>query len=216
MKKFFKIFGTFILASMIFTSTSQMGNGEAVVGLVITMVLCAFLIYKIWKKKDPTKVKPKKKSKKQERQDYLASQGITANVVLPHAAGLPIPEGVQCEISSYPNKIAIVGNGLEFNLDKERITDVCVKTDVEIQKQYVSSVGGAIGGAILFGGLGAVVGGRAKEKKSKTTTYYLIFTYTKDGDVNYASFETIAFNKQVDAFVKEFAAQPKKNTSIDL
>lgn len=44
---------------------------------------------------------------------------------------------------------------------------MCIKTDKEIQQQYVSSVGGAVGGAVLFGPLGAITGGRAKKKTVK-------------------------------------------------
>ncbi len=44
---------------------------------------------------------------------------------------------------------------MNFELEKSKITDMCIKTDKEIQQQYVSSVGGAVGGAVLFGPLGA-------------------------------------------------------------
>jgi len=57
----------------------------------------------------------------------------------------------------------------------------------------VSSVGCAVGGAVLFGPLGAMVGGRAKEKTSRVIEYYFIITYHgKTGDLEYLSFETYA------------------------
>ncbi|MEH2944892.1 hypothetical protein VSQ32_19130 [Lachnospiraceae bacterium KK002] len=56
---------------------------------------------------------------------------------------------------------------MNFELEKSKITDMCIKTDKEIQQQYVSSVGGAVGGAVLFGPLGAITGGRAKKKTVK-------------------------------------------------
>ena len=64
-----------------------------------------------------------------------------------------------------------------------------MKTDVEIQKQYVSSVGGAVGGYMLFGGLGAMIGGRAKERETAKTEYYLIITYRKNDELAYISFK---------------------------
>ena len=39
---------------------------------------------------------------------------------------------------------------MNFELEKSKITDMCIKTDKEIQQQYVS-----VGGAVLFGPLGA-------------------------------------------------------------
>lgn len=36
------------------------------------------------------------------------------------------------------------GSGIRYELSKDKITDIAVKTDVEIQKQYVSSAGGAL------------------------------------------------------------------------
>ena len=57
---------------------------------------------------------------------------------------------------------------MTFKLLKEKITDVTMTNDIEIQKNNVSSIGGAVSGAILFGALGAIIGGRAKNKKVKS------------------------------------------------
>lgn len=105
-----------------------------------------------------------------------------------HQAGLPLAEGVKCTITKENYKFRITSGGNEFSLGKEKITDICVKTDVEIQSQYVSSVGGAIAGGMVFGPLGAIVGGRAKKKKTTATEYYLIFTYRSNDNICYASF----------------------------
>ena len=75
-------------------------------------------------------------------------------------------------------------------MSKDKITDICIKTDTEIQKQLVSSVGGAVAGAMLFGTLGAIIGGRAKTKKVKTSTDYLIITYRSDEELKYIGFDT--------------------------
>ena len=107
-----------------------------------------------------------------------------------HVAGLPVSQGTKCAFSYGKEKITVSGSGTDFNIPIERITDMTVKTNIEIQKAYVSSIGGAIGGAALFGPLGAIVGGRAKEKSTKTTQYFFIITYVKEnGDIDYLSFE---------------------------
>lgn len=114
--------------------------------------------------------------------------GITVEGQLKHVNGLPIAENQVCKVVSYPDKYEITASGVSFNLPKDRVTDICIKTDVEIQKQAVSSIGGAVAGAVLFGPLGAIIGGRAKDRKVKTTSKYLIFTYMKDEEVKYIGF----------------------------
>lgn len=141
----------------------------------------------------------------QERIDYLnAKECIAAK----HIDGLPIAESSTCRIYLCENKIIFERNEMTFNLDFERINDIVIKSDVEIQKSYISSAGGAVGGAMLFGALGAMVGGRVKEKTDTKESNYLIFAYTKDEEMKYISFDVtdckeashfpLAFNKKVD------------------
>jgi hypothetical protein len=106
-----------------------------------------------------------------------------------HSVGLPIAENVLCRTFYCYDKIVFESSGVVFTLPMEIISDVTLKSDVEIQKNFVSSVGGAVGGAVLFGPLGAIIGGRAKQKKSKKTTYYLVITYIKDNQVQYIGFD---------------------------
>lgn len=104
-------------------------------------------------------------------------------------AGLPIPEGLICTIETYSDKYIFLTNNSKYELLKSKLTNVCIKTDTEISKQYVSSIGGAVAGAVVFGPLGAIVGGRAKAKKDKTIHRYLIFTYLKNDATEYISFD---------------------------
>jgi len=121
--------------------------------------------------------------------------GITLEKNLIHFNGLPIAENTICKITSYADRYEFTANGLSFNLQKDRVTDICIKTNVEIQKQAVSSIGGAVAGAVLLGPLGAIIGGRAKDRKVKTTTKYLIITYMKDEEVKLLCF---VINPQID------------------
>ena len=142
--------------------------------------------------------------------------GVSLMGKLKHINGLPIPEETLCECFSYPTRYEIKANGLVFNLKKDNISDICIKTHTEIQKQIVSSIGGTIGGAVIggaiggavFGTLGAIIGGRAKTKKNATATKYLIFTYLADNDVKYLGFiltnnsEELLARKIVNEFVQ--------------
>lgn len=146
------------------------------------------------------------RSKKQNQTNHLKAV---------HVAGLPLAENADCVIGIELDKFSFKGGGNEFELSYDKVTGFDVKTDEEIQSQRVSSVGGAVGGALLFGPLGAIVGGRAKTKKTKTLSYYIIFTYLKEDHVEYISFEISAsdLGKARD-FKKIFDTKYCKNNSV--
>ena len=106
-----------------------------------------------------------------------------------HQVGLPLAEGTKCSIEYGIDGFKINGGGIDFKLPLEKVTDVSMTTEAEIQKAYISSIGGAVGGAVLFGPLGAMVGGRVKTKEDRSVTNYLVFTYLKEGEVKYIAFD---------------------------
>ena len=120
-----------------------------------------------------------------------------------HMAGLTVNEGANVDLFVCNDRVVMESNGAQFNLNNNKILDVTVKSETEIRKAYVSSVGGAVGGAILFGPLGAMIGGRAKKKTDKTVKSYLIFTYDKGDKTDFISFEIVNFIK-ADKIVKYF------------
>ena len=76
----------------------------------------------------------------------------------------------------------IISNGIiTQKISNSDVIGVKMVNDVQIQEQYVSSIGGAIAGAALFGVPGAVIGGRAKKKQIKTNETSLVITY-KDNE----------------------------------
>lgn len=139
--------------------------------------------------------------KKKEKNNF---EGITIYTAFHHVNGLPIPENVLCEVFSYPDRIDFKSGTTEIKLSKEKITDISIKTDTAIQQQLVSSAGGAIAGAMLFGSLGAIIGGRVKTKKVKTTTSYLIITYKSENELKYIGFDIQNNPPSADKLVKEF------------
>ncbi len=106
-----------------------------------------------------------------------------------HMAGLPIAEGAEIFVYRCKDKVVFERNQDTIELEINKVRDIFIKTDVEIQKSYVSSAGGAVGGYVLFGPLGAMIGGRTKEKKSTIEEKYLIFSYEKNGEQDYISME---------------------------
>lgn len=144
------------------------------------------------------------KQRKLSMNNKLNDLGAYLKGTYKHIAGLSLPENTFCNVYVCDDKVVIEGNGVTFNLPKEKITDVCIKTEKEIQQQYVSSIGGAVAGGVLFGPLGAIVGGRVKKKKDKKTTQFLIYTYAKDTTIDYISFEIVEIGFNAIKFVEDF------------
>lgn len=129
------------------------------------------------------------KSKQEKLEEKLKRQfDKSRELVGVHMAGLPLAQDVWCDIKIGDDYVEIIGSGNTFKLDLAKITDMQGKTDVDIQKQYSSSAGGAVAGAMVFGPLGAIIGGRAKKKTTQTLEHYFIITYQKDGAPAYISF----------------------------
>lgn len=131
--------------------------------------------------------------------------GVTVYTAFHHVDGLPIAENLLCEVFSYPDRIEFKAGTTSIKLSRKKITDMCLKFDTEIQNQAVSSVGGTIAGAVMFGTLGAIIGGRSKNKKVKTTTQYLIITYTgEQGELKYIGFDIKNNPSSAAKLVQEF------------
>jgi len=139
---------------------------------------------------------------------------------LTHVYGLPIKENTFCKVTSYDDRFEFTSGTVKFELMKEKITDMRIATETEIEKQYVSSVGGAVGGAVLFGPIGAMIGGRAKKKTVKReTTFYLVITYMTDGEIKYVGFIVSPFGqpmKCAKSFVNEFKNSNVGQSTIQL
>ena len=72
----------------------------------------------------------------------MKEDGLSLHAAFHHVNGLPIAENLICEIFSYPDRIEFKSGTTSIKLAREKITDACIKTDTEIQKQMVSSIGG--------------------------------------------------------------------------
>ncbi len=159
--------------------------GELLPSFIVILILLLFLVFCIIMIVKASKIKKKRKKELA----ILKKQGLTIRTTLSHVNGLPLAENLPCEILSYPDRIEFNAGTTNIKLAREKITDMCLKFDTEIQNQAVSSIGGAIAGGVMFGPLGAIIGGRVKNKQHKTTTQYLIITYTgEQGELKYVGF----------------------------
>lgn len=100
-----------------------------------------------------------------------------------HVLGLPVMEGAICSVRSEYDKITIKTQGTVLTLNKNRITYIGKENNIQKYAQAVSSVGGAIAGSMLFGGIGAALGGRVKSRNFLSKRQYLVIAYIGEDDV---------------------------------
>lgn len=165
---------------------------------IVLLFLSIFCIKKYFNSKKPNFIskKEKKKNEKYEKEKLVPgtearSKELGADLCIKaiHMTGLPIAEGADVILYRAKDKVIFERNQDTFELDIKKIKDILIKTDEEIQKSYVSSIGGAEGWSLLFGSFGTMYGGRAIEKTSKVVEKYLIFSYDKDGETKFMSFD---------------------------
>ncbi|WP_312340261.1 hypothetical protein [Anaerospora hongkongensis] len=189
---------------------------ETAIGMVMGgafLVIFLFLLFALFKKM--TGMRNTVKATKQLHKEKMNSIGAINCICAKHMTGLPVAEGTECFVYLCSNMIVFERNETSFNLLIEKIKDIVIKTDTEIQKSHVSSIGRAVVGGVLFGPLGAIVGGRSKEKTSSIESKYLIFTYDKSGEIDYISFDV---TKIPDAykFLDFWSKIPKEKKEIAL
>lgn len=187
-----KICGVLVAVSGIAMAIAGTQSGDVVAGGISCIALIVLGVFMFRKGTPEGKVRAQEKAtlkaqRAQKKRDEIEAwvRGIDAA----HMDGLPLSEGAPCSLTYEETALHIKGGGNTFNLALHKITDIDIKTDVEIQKAYISSAGGALGGAMLFGALGAIIGGRVKEKTTRSCENYLIVTYTAEEKVNYMSFK---------------------------
>lgn len=150
----------------------------------------------------------KLKTDKAKINSLKSETGASVVETFKHAYGLNFPEGTMVTTCLADDKIEFQAKGSSFKLAKSKIIDLAVMTDTQVQNQYTSSIGGAVAGSLILGPLGAVIGGRSKQKSAKTTNHFLIFTYLKDGENQYISFNVTDKILRAKAFINKSGIQP--------
>ena len=142
--------------------------------------------------------------------------GVRVFVSVPSASGLPVPERTLAQVYYFDDHVEIDAGGVEYDLSMDKIQSVSIQTNVDRQTQFVSSAGGALLGAAVAGPIGAVVGGRIKEKQTQQTESYLIIHYIgKDGTLAVLSF-VATHTPKCRELAELFQKRPHQHTKIEL
>lgn len=106
-----------------------------VVILLVFILFCLFMVYYTSHQKSKTK---------KNINNLINERNATLFITLSHFYGLPLAQNTITQIFSCPNEYEFLANNTSFKLAKEKVTDISITTDVDIQKNNVSSIGGAI------------------------------------------------------------------------
>lgn len=127
-----------------------------------------------------------------------------------HVYGLPIAENSICILHLSENRIVVDCKGSVYNLDVARILDMSIKDSKEIK----NSISGAVGGAMLFGPLGAFIGGSSTELHR----FFIIIYKDKNDKEKCISFDmqdNLKHLKYVYKYIEKYN-NSKKKEEIDL
>lgn len=199
---------------------------------IVLFILCVVFSKKLKKKINQPIIMAQRQAAEQARlvhQQELEERNALFKCQGSHAYGLPVAKDAATNCYWCNDRILFEASGTSYNLSFEKLTDIAIKTDSEIQTaiskqdQYVSSAGRAVAGYMLLGPLGAAIGGRARKKTvtnktiiSKSVEHYLIFTYVDDNEVKCVAFEIFNTN-DAKRFVDEFQKiKPAQAQSFDL
>lgn len=94
--------------------------------------------------------------------------------------GLPIPQNTDLTIKLTPSELSIIGIGQEFEINFSKLMMIDLKSDVEMEKIIQQSAPGMVIGAVAFGVIGAMIGGRVKTKEKRVVNHFLIVNYQTD------------------------------------
>lgn len=183
-----------LMAVMLFIGSENDKKAQSIIFLAISAPFWTFGIRIMISKRS---IKKLNKFQKQEQMNVYYVR---------HQTGLPLAPGTACTIAFNKNDINIEGSNTSYHLELSKVRDIFTRTDREIQQEYVSSAGGALAGAMMFGGLGAMIGGRAKKRTvSSKEEHYLIITYQKENlEMYYVSFLVFDMDvKQIDKQAEE-------------
>ncbi len=129
------------------------------------------------------------------------------SILVKHVSGLPMHEGIDCRVIFVDDSIIIMaeeGGSKQFRLAYNKIVDFQIPCEKDLRPVMVSSAGGAIAGARLFGTPGAMIGGRIQRYNFEKIEYSFIVTYKKDDDLADLHFRLISGKVRAVELVKKY------------
>lgn len=162
------------------TTIEESGSVDGLIGILIVLAVIVF----IWHKK----VSPKQKAEKREKKAAKKAQkqyenSFISNLQYPHLSGLNLPAGTNCMFRYNESSVVFETGSQRFTMSMQQVMDMSVITLSQMKSQMVSDAGKAVAGGMMFGAVGAMVGGSAKIKNFTAETPCLVITYRSNGEI---------------------------------
>ena len=203
----------FQLVDAIYLKDSKYAVGFVFALLLGSLLLLMYFLWRRWRGK-----RKKKQAAKPENPPIPSTscqETPLAWAGLQHVSGLPVGEGAPCLVYLFPDRFVFTKDTQTIILPMEKVRDVTIRTERELQTAYVSSAGGAVAGGLLFGIAGALYGGRVQKKETATYQAYFVVTYDKDDGVQYLIFGG-ALGGRPAALLKAYKKLPKEEQYVVL
>lgn len=110
---------------------------------------------------------------------------ITEKILLGNLIeGLPVQNGIDLmfKLKAEGATFFIPSEQKTFEINISKITKVQWYDEIAMEKIITQSAPGMIIGAIAFGTIGAMIGGRVKTKDKKVTTHFVLINYDSEGE----------------------------------
>ena len=104
------------------------------------------------------------------------------NLRLIHVYGLPASQFLPCYIYITKKQYIFEIDKRFLRLDRDKVIDKNIYTDMDVKKQAVSDVGSAIAGAKAFGAIGALSANKAAIVDVTTIKKILVLKYKNEND----------------------------------
>ena len=146
-----------------------------IVFFILALVVVIYAIYNL----------AKGYANKIEQEENIINKGKEYNAIYSgkfwHICGLSLAENSECILHLGEEKIVIESKSNIYNLHLNKILDMNIKDSKEVQ----NSISGAVGGALLFGPIGAFLGGTSTELHR----FFIIIYRNKNNEEKCISFD---------------------------
>lgn len=131
------------------------------------------------------------KINKARRQEFLKRTGCVKMGEMPHICGLPVIKGAMCQVGINNQEFVFQKEDKLITLPLNRVIDVGVKNKEEIRSYYVSNAGTAIAGGMMFGEIGALLGGQPEKVTETIRSQFFIIIYHDGNSVSTLMFDAL-------------------------
>lgn len=142
----------------------------AVITILLVFILFAWSISKMFEQHNNKKQQMSMMKEERQSRTYVAKLDDCEII-----EGLEVSVKSSCNVTLTRDELIISCVGIDYNLSRSRILGAALKMANELTGAVSANIGGAVAGGLLFGGVGAIVGGMSSSERENRR--YLIVNY---------------------------------------